>query len=148
MTAPSVERLPLGLSDFARPLIGMPVSHVWRGHGSAIFVEFGELKQPKIHPRNGSLMQPDGEMGLMIEWSWRIEGPRSIVCGSWSSERRWPAALRRLLGARVVKVETFGRLPELSISLSNNLHLASLMTAEGQPQWSLFDRRSPATSRA
>jgi hypothetical protein len=119
-------------------LVGLPVTHVWRGYGSSLFLEFGEL-----HPRtrrDGSQGNSQGEMGLMIHWSWRIEGPRSILCGSWSNERRWPAAFARLLDARVLEISIFGRLPEIDLGLSNGLHVVSLMTAEGQPQWTLFDR--------
>lgn len=54
---------------FVAPLIDLPVSHVWQGHGSAIFLEFSVLKpHPRVR-RDGSLCDPDGEMGLMIEWS-------------------------------------------------------------------------------
>lgn len=76
------------LAAFAAPLIGLPVAHSWRGYGSAIFLEFGALTaQTRM---NGTPANPRGEMGLMIQWSWRIEGRRSILCGSWSDEARWP----------------------------------------------------------
>lgn len=120
-------------------LVGLPVTHVWRGYGSALFLEFGELRARRTR-RDGSQGNPQGNMSLMIEWSWRIEGPRSILCGSWSNERRWPAAFARLLDARVLEISMFGRLPEIDLGLSNKLHVVSLMTAEGQPQWALFDR--------
>lgn len=125
---------------FRERLLGLRVSHVWRGHGSALFIEFGELR-PGEPRRDGSLGNPAGEMGLMIEWSWRIEAARSILCGSWSDETRWPAALDRLRGATVTDLTTFGRLPEVAIALSGDLHVTSFMTAEGDPAWALFDRR-------
>ena len=85
-------------------------------------------------------------MSLMIEWSWRIERPRSILCGSFSEETKWPGAFAKLVGSTVEGVSIFGRLPEVSLAFSNGLHLSSFMTAEGQPQWTLFDRREPKTS--
>lgn len=78
----------------------------------------------------------------MIEWSWRIERPRSILCGSFSEESKWPAAFRQLLGAGVIGLELFGRLPEIAISLSNGLSVVSFNTSEGQPRWALFDNRT------
>ena len=72
-------------SEFTTPLLGLPVTHIWRGAGSAIFLEFGEL-----HPttwRDGSTGNPKGEWAIMIEWSWRVEGRKSILCGSWSDVR-------------------------------------------------------------
>lgn len=77
----------------------------------------------------------------MIEWSWRIENATAIICGSWSEEQLWTPAFDRLLHQRVAGVTLFGRLPEIDIELSNGSHVVSLMTAEGQPEWSLADRR-------
>lgn len=126
---------------FALPLVGLPVSHVWQGHGSAIFLEFGTLTPSTRTRRDGSLCNPTGELGLMIEWSWRIEGKRSILCGSWAEKRCWPRALACLAKASVINVALFGRLPELDPALSNGAHVVSFMTAQGEPAWTLFDRR-------
>ena len=108
-------------------------------------MEFGDLTD-KGARSDGSERNPDGQMGLMIEWSWRIERPRSVLCGSFSEESKWPNAFRQMLGAKVTDAETFGRLPEISVGLSNGLHVVSFMTAGGQPVWTLFDRRVPDTS--
>jgi hypothetical protein len=72
-------------APFFDSLVEKQVSHVWRGHGSAIFVEFGELSTD-LDRVNGKT-NPSGELTLMIEWSWRIERTRSILCGSWSAEK-------------------------------------------------------------
>lgn len=64
---------------FFDALIGKPVSHIWSGHGSAIFIEFGELTIRTNEDKNTA--QPFGELSLMIEWSWRIERPKSILGG-------------------------------------------------------------------
>jgi len=77
----------------------------------------------------------------MIEWSWRIEKPRSILGGSWSSERKWLGFLQELIGAKVTGIRVQGVLPEIEVALSNGLRVASFMTAEGQPSWSLGARR-------
>lgn len=126
---------------FFDSIIGRRVSHVWRGAGSAIFLEFGELTP---HTRlDGRAGNPIGDVSLMIEWSWRIERPRSIVGGSWSSERRWHGMLERLRGASVNSVDLFAPLPEIAVTLSNRLRVVSFMTAEGQPRWALICRRPP-----
>jgi hypothetical protein len=125
---------------------GTRVSHVWRGHGSALFLEFGDLTDTVR--RDGTPGNPAGEFGLMIEWDWRIEEGHSILCGSCSDEELWEPAFKRLIGCEVVDVSVFGRLPEITISLAGDLHVASLMTAEGDPEWALFNRRggsSPLT---
>ena len=126
---------------FRSAVCGLAVSHVWRGYGSALFVEFGALT-PTIR-RDGTSGEPSGEIGLMIEWSWRIEDGNSIACGSSSDERLWKAAFERLLGRMVADLSTFGHLPELLLSFSGGLHVASFMTDVGDPAWTLFDRRGP-----
>jgi hypothetical protein len=127
------------LALFRDGLIGMPVSHVWRGYGCALFLEFGRLS-PRTR-RDGNEGNPDGEFGVMIQSSWRIESARTILCGSWSDEALWEPAFVGLIGRTVVDVNTFGRLPELTIALTEDLHVSSFMTAEGEPAWALFDCR-------
>jgi len=112
---------------------------VWRGFGSALFLEFGELIPGKV--RNGKEGNPLGELTLMIEWSWRIENPRSILGGSWSSEVKWPSMFNKVLAANVVGVEFFGHIPEICISLNNGRRIASFSTVEGQPEWALLTRK-------
>lgn len=124
---------------FIDALVGKVASHIWRGHGSALFIEFGELTPRKR--RNGTEGNPDGELTLMIEWSWRIERPRSILGGSWSSQGRWKGMFDKLLGSTVESITIFGHLPEISVSFSNGLRVTSYMTAEGQPAWAILTRK-------
>jgi hypothetical protein len=86
-----------------------------------------------------------GKMGVGIEWSWRIEGKKRIWGGSWSDESRWNRFFSMMLGATVVSVNLFGRLPEIDLHLSNGLHVLSMMTADGQPEWSISDRRGDSS---
>ncbi len=131
------------LEPFRKAVLGRKVSLVWRGFGSALFLELGELTPSNKRRRDGSLARPNGEVTLMIEWSWRIEGPRSILGGSWSNEKRWPGLFKKVTGARVTDLTTFGALPELQVTLSNGCRVISFMTAEGQPAWALISRISP-----
>jgi hypothetical protein len=128
------------LQMFRDALLGLPVSHFWRGYGSTIFLEFGRLT-PRIR-RSGKVGNPRGELGLMIGWSWRIENAVSILCGSWSDEPLWEPTFDLLRNKAVEKLSVVGRLPEIAVGLTEDLHLSSFMTAEGDPKWCLFDRRS------
>jgi hypothetical protein len=127
------------LQTFRDGLIGLPLSHLWRGYGSAIFLEFGRLT-PRTR-RSGEAGNPSGELGLMIEWSWRIENTASILCGSWSGEHLWEPTFDLLRNKVVVELSVVGRLPEIVVGLTEGLYVSSFMTAEGNPEWSLFDRR-------
>jgi hypothetical protein len=125
-------------AEFANPLLGKQVSRIWQGYGSAIFVEFGRLQSRT--KRDGQPGSPRGEWTLMIQWSWRVEGKRRIWCGSWSDGERWPRAFARLQGTKVASISLQGRLPEIDLGLDNGLHLVSMMTAEGDPEWGLSKR--------
>lgn len=79
-----------------------------------------------------------GRGTVMLEWSWRVEGPRSIRFGSWSSDRKLSNGLVRLRGQRVIGICLEGRLPEIVVALSRRTWVHSFSTVEGQPDWTLF----------
>ena len=91
--------------------------------------------------KNGKIGNPNGELTLMIDWSWRVERRRSILGGAWSSEKKWDGIFKKIHGATVVSVETFGYLPEIIVSLSNGLRIVSFNTSEGQPDWAILTRK-------
>jgi hypothetical protein len=134
---------------FRDALIGQPLSHSWRGYGSAIFLEFGQLTP--VLRRDGTAGNPDGEVGLGIEWSWRFERHRSILGGSWSSEARWPRLLSAPIGQVVTDVLFTGVLPEIVVYLSGGYRVHSFMTESSQPAWFLIlkseGRRTLSVSR-
>jgi hypothetical protein len=41
----------------------------------------------------------------------------------------------------VVDLSVVGRLPEIVVALTGDHYVSSFMTADGDPSWSLFDRR-------
>jgi hypothetical protein len=130
------------LSTFREALIGLPLSYLWRGYGSAIFFEFGRLT-PRTR-LSGEAGEPQGEFGLMIQWSWRIENRASILCGSWSNEDLWEPTFDLLRNRAVVDLSVVGRLPEVVVALAEDNYVSSFMTGDGDPSWTLFDRRGDA----
>ena len=74
----------------------------------------------------------------MIEWSWRVENMRSILLGSWSSDRKVNNQLPKLTGKIIKNIRITGRLPEIEIELENNQWIHSFQTSEGQPAWCIF----------
>ncbi|WP_444892529.1 hypothetical protein ACJJIE_17710 [Microbulbifer sp. TRSA001] len=112
-------------------LQGAKVSYAWRGHGSAIFLELGELTQSK----RGN--NPSGDQTIMIEWSWRLENRDSILLGSWSDPDEIERFPELLVGTNIKKIDFFSRIPELEISLSKDLWLLTFMTEKAYPEWSI-----------
>lgn len=123
-------------------LIGAEVGHVWRGYGSALFLEIGRLRPGKLR-RDKPPGNPQGDFTLMIQWAWRIEEATSIVCGSDSEQELWQPTFDLLVGARVANIELFGCLPEISVELTNGMFVTSFMNSEGDPDWAILDRRDP-----
>ena len=93
-------------------LLGLELTHAWRGYGSTLMLEFGTLA-PRAR-RDGTPGNATGEYSAMLEWSWRIESDNSILCGAWCDEGLWDAAIADLKGRKVTSLELFGRLPELA----------------------------------
>ena len=46
----------------------------------------------------------------------------------------------------VDSVALYGRLPEIDMTFSNGLHLLSMMTAEGDPDWALTKREERSSA--
>lgn len=137
----------IDLEDFeklTRPMLGLPVSRVWQGYGSAIFLEIGNLTLEKKRSRKDGKTRSSykGDYGVMIEWSWRVERSRSIYFGSWSTDQVIENRLAKLKNRTIEGVEATGRLPELMIRLSGGLWVHSFAIAESQPRWCVFlDRK-------
>jgi hypothetical protein len=132
--------------ELTLPIIGLPVSFVWRGCGSAIFLEIGEIigTIPPGKDDRGTASHT-GRFGVMIQWSWRVERPKSIYFGSFSSDRVIDNRLAKLQQRTVKAVEVEGRLPELVIQLSGGLWVHSFATEESQPEWCLFLDRTQSS---
>jgi hypothetical protein len=124
----------------AASLSGQPISYLWRGYGSAVFIEFGDLT-PRTN-RDGSPGHPEGQVSLGVEWSWRIEDDATILSGSWSEEDLWEPTFSRLRNTQVESVKVFGKLPEIELSTDRGVRFISFSTTDGQPQWHLVDRRN------
>lgn len=118
--------------ELSSGIIGLPVSYVWQGYGTAIFLEFGELTY------SDKLNHPKGEFSLDLEWSWRVENKRSILFGSFSTIQRITNKLAKLKGYTAKEIQLFGRLPEIIVNLGDKHWVVSFGTEEGQPEWALF----------
>ena len=130
-----MSRTPLTLTEanmLIQPLVGLPVSLPWKGYGSAIFLELGNLAPPK---RSG--YHNNGEAYISIEWDWRVESGTTVQFGSSNSR---PDIKRGIEGLRGVSIETIsihGEVPELFIQFSNSQRLMSAAMVTGNPEWSI-----------
>ena len=128
-------------NEFVVPILDLPISHAWRGHGATIFLELGHLSPGKKR-RDGSDSNARGEFTLFIDPGWRFEGKRSILCGSGDSVGSIERMITSTIGTSIAKIATSGRLPELEVFFSDDRRLLTFSTFKGQPGWTIH-RWSP-----
>jgi len=138
MTSKTRETItPKQFRTLTRPLVGLTVTRPWRGYGSAIFMELGQLHREPFRTRTGGYSLK-GQATIMIQWSWRVERQRSIAFGSWSGNRKITNGVAKLKDHSVEEIQLEGHLPELYMTLSDNLWVHSFATTESQPEWAVF----------
>ena len=131
----------MNIEDFEKfikdKVVGIPITHMWRGYGSSIFFEIGNLSQPVELDDTG---QPEGKMSIGVEGNWRIEIGNSIDAGSGDHIQILDEVLYSLSGCSISDITLFGSIPELEIIISNNCRFLSFSTTRGQPEWYIVDR--------
>jgi len=92
--------------------------------------------QTGLTRKDGSIGNAIGEFTIHIDPNWRIEGKRSILCGSDETNRSIENALRKLIDSPISGISTIGRLLELEIVLAERV-LTTFSAWKGQPNWSI-----------
>ncbi len=113
-----------------QPLIGLPVTFPWKGHGSTIFVELGKLESSKFGGKQG-------ESSISIDWDWRVENISSVLLGSSTSGPKIKLGIQKLLGCTVKKIWLSEPILELNVEFSNGLFLRSMIMRPSDPEWSI-----------
>ena len=126
---------PADFEELASQLVGLDVSQSRRGAGSAVLLDLGRLTDVPL--LKGGVGR-EGQATVMIDWSWRVEGPRSVRFGSWSGDTKISNGIASLAGSTVTAIAVEGRLPELMVEFDKRLRIRSFTTVEGQPEWTLF----------
>jgi hypothetical protein len=127
------------IKELVQPLIGLKVSRVWRGFGSALFVELGKLSRKAYKLKSGKRKSYlIGQQSIFVGYSWRVERSKSIYFGSWNTQRLIDNRLPKLEGRVVESIIFVGRLPEIYIKLSDGLWIHSFDISSSyhhQPSW-------------
>jgi hypothetical protein len=119
----------------ASTLVGFEISRAWIGYGTAAILELGTLRE-ESGPDGRGLQK--GEATVMLGWSWRIEGPWSILFGSTNTRQQVSEGLTGLESQKITGIRLDGTLPELCIELANGMRLRTFMSADGDPEWLLL----------
>jgi hypothetical protein len=120
------------------PLVGQSVTRPWKGYGSAIFFELGELSTE----REGKTGYNKGAFTLMIEWDWRIEVAWRVALSSSHHEDVIESSVEHLFGTTVTNIDVCGEVPQLVVQFSNGMLLRTRTLRRGDPEWTVFLRDS------
>lgn len=112
------------------PLLGLEISLAWKGWGSAVFLELGELTPPGETQR-----YQRGEITIHLGWEWRLEAEHQILLGCANSSPQIEKFFPRLKGDKIVGITMAPDVPELTIYLSSEARLKTMTTARGYPGW-------------
>ncbi|MDB2687326.1 hypothetical protein N9Y42_08950 [Mariniblastus sp.] len=121
----------IDFTKIIQPLIGKPIAHAWKGYGSAIFFEIGELKVEKGQ-NNAS-----GEHRIAIEWNWRVELGGTVLFGSSNTSPIISDRITELIGAEITSITKYGDIPELLVHLSTGHRIRTAIMVTGDPEWSI-----------
>ncbi|MRW84771.1 DUF3027 domain-containing protein [Pseudoduganella sp. FT26W] len=116
-----------------RPLVHMAISLPWKGRGSAIFLELGNLaslERPRQRHQNG-------EATIYIGWDWRVEAGSRVLYGSSNSQPEINDGIDALVGITIQNITIQGSVPELSIEFSNGARLMSAAMCTDTSEWSI-----------
>ncbi len=125
---------PCGEFDaLVQPLVGLTVALPWKGYGSAIFLELGQLSPLQSRQQTSN----EGEACISVTWDWRVESGSSVLYGSSNSRPRIGHGIRSLMNAKIHGLSLVGEVPELAVHFSNGHCLRSMAMISGDPMWSI-----------
>jgi hypothetical protein len=111
------------------PLAHMPVSAAWKGYGTTIFLELGNLS---LEDRRRG---PKGEVTIYVSWDWRVAKGSRVLFGSSNSSPEMADGIATLVGLTVDNVTIQGTVPELSMVFSDGAGLQSAAMCTDTSEW-------------
>jgi hypothetical protein len=125
---------PIGdFHQLIQPLIGMVVSLPWKGYGTAIFFELGQLAPIEAKRQR----HKKGEASISVQWDWRVESGFEVLFGSSNSRPEMEEGILALQYTTIKSLSVAGHVPELEIQFSNGDCLRSMVMVNGDAQWSI-----------
>lgn len=102
------------------------------GHGTYVFLEFGEVV-------DAAPTRPRGSTQLwVVESIWRIEDGSRLVCGSDDEGTVMAEGLAQLTGQAVTSAELVGPLLDLQLTFGSGLALRTFRCSAEEDAWRLF----------
>jgi hypothetical protein len=125
-------RMPPSLNYIAR----LPVSHVWFGDYSALYLELGELK-PGKQRKDGTAGNPFGQITVYAGYSWRLERAGVVYSGKANTTDDRHKVATAVKNSTITTASTVGGTLDLQVEFSNGFWLVTFDETEGDPEWSV-----------
>lgn len=128
------------IEDFQKlvqPIIGMVVSLPWKGFGTAILFELGQLAEIEIELVGRRRRRKKGEASIGVEWDWRVERGCEVLFGSSNSRPEIEEGILTLQDTTIERISVAGHVPEIEVLFSNGYCLRSMVMVSGEPEWSI-----------
>ena len=122
--------------EFIQAVVGKKVTHIWRGYGTAIFIEVGVLT------KDDSENNPSGEFTIAIEGTWRLEEKDKVIYGADNDDVTLTKSIKCLEDLEVTNIKFFGRLKEIEIEFDNSIYLSSFAMNSGELEWSVRSNKT------
>ncbi len=112
---------------------GLPVSLAWKGYGSMVFLELGQLEKIQA---NGQIHE-NGEVCISVSWDWRFEQGTSVLFGSSNSSPEIDDGIKVFKDKIIEYVKTVGEVQELEVGFSDSTILRTMIMLNDNPEWSI-----------
>ena len=113
---------------------GLKVSRFWRSVEPGVFFELGRLSRKGTDRRK----ERSGQITLMVESVWRVEGPRSIHFGSSFSATIIEKRLADLVGLHVSSITADSETREMRLQFSDGRIFRTFCDWSSQPRWTVL----------
>lgn len=120
------------LEKIRKDIIGHTVTLPWKGYGSTIFLELGNLS-----PLKGKEKRNRGEACISISWDWRVERGHEILFGSSNRGTKIEQGIQLFKNQIIEEVDITGTVLELEVKLSGGFFLRSMCMCKGETEWSI-----------
>lgn len=116
---------------------GLPISHAWRGYGSALFLELGKLTQTTQLRRDGSQRNPTGQVSVCLYEGWLISADQKPIYTAEVDESLSTDLLAFCVSRSVEKIEVATDRSELRMMLSGQMEIEACSRGDRSADWAI-----------
>ena len=117
-------------AELAGPLVGLPISTVWLGDCTALYLEIGPLTD--VYPHSG---RPKAQHTAYLRFHWVLESDAGQELSSTDAEAA--ARIGSALAGDQVSAVMFSESCEIVLALASQRRLRSVASEPAEPEWSL-----------